>query len=381
MRLSWNDLNQRDYSRLELADKAAEVKRIEREIQRAEAARKFRAEAVRHSATLVLADMPASEQAAKAGREHKAAKAMADAAAGIGVSVSELAEAIAVERALVATSGGQSDRPAAEAGQRSELDKAARADVAKWTREALASEAAKAGREALAAIGPRASAVVITKREAAAVAVAEVRPVPNLEAAAKRADVAAARLAEAREALAEAETKVAAAEATKAVRPIREANREADRIAASVAKLAKRAEAADKALAAAASVASLPAADGLIFVPVAAYPLAEADRASELELPVRPDRMPARFVERGPSAKVERTASDPTGDSAAALADGYRRTLARAEALAAKLAARTSAEALEQAAAEAREAKRTEDKAKRALAARNRRRNAKLANR
>lgn len=411
IRLSWPVINQRDYTRLELADMAAEAKRIEREAKRAEAARQFRVSAVQRSAELVLKDMTPAEIIAKARPEFLAARSMREAAEAMGVPASELAEALAVERELSEADRvvsaeatpveildwpeDKADREAAEAARKAAAEAAREAARPKYTREALAaSEAAKAGREALAAIGPVASAVVITRAEARHISVAVVQKTPGMSAAYARAEAAAERLAEARERLAEAETRVVAAKAAKAVRPLREADREADRIAASVAKLAKRAEAADQALAAASAVAELPAADGLVYFPLAAFTLAEADRASELDIPARADRMPALYIESGPAVNWARSvsgrgyigpaaggASDPTGDSAAALADGYRMELARAEAAAAKLAAKTTRDACEAAASEAREAKRIETNTKRAAAARVRRRAAKLANR
>jgi hypothetical protein len=55
--------------------------------------------------------------------------------------------------------------------------------------------------------------------------------------------------------------------------------------------------------------------------------------------------------------------ADPTGNSAAALADGYARELAKVERLAAELAYRTSREALEQVAEAAKENQRSARKA------------------
>lgn len=380
--LNSRQLAERDYARLALADRAREIAMLERDVRRAEAARRRNAEATKRAALA----MPV-EQLAKWGRaagEASAAaelEAMASAADAMGISAAELAAELAAERAMLAEAMPAPKR-VTEAGQTSFLSAAERAEVAKWTSEALASEAARAGRAALDAIGPRAAAVVVTGRAAERLTLAKVVTAASAERAAARAAKLAERLAEARAKLAEAETKVRAAEATKAVRPIREANREADRVAASVAKLAsKHAEAAKLAEASGAGQ-ELKDANGLIAVPVATLELAEAASAAALELPARKDAMPVGYVHSGPVARhIVRPVRDSTGDSAAALADGYRAAMLAAELAEAKRAAKLAA-AKRPATGRPKqsEAERAEYKARRAAAARGRRRAAKLRN-
>lgn len=378
-RLSWSRLNDRDYSRLELADYARETRRMERAVRSAEAARKFRVAAVKRSAELVLADMPRAEVTAKAAKELAESEALAEAARDAGVTPEALAEELASLQLMLETPERPA-RGAADVGQLSAMSPEALAAVADWTTAGLTSEAAKAGRAALAAIGRTASAVVATSLGGQSVTVSLVRTVPDTARAAEAVQRLTAAYAEAAAKLAEAETKVAAAKAAKASAPIKAAEANADRVAAGVAKLAARLAKAEAAKAMADGIAGIPEAAGLIAVPLAAATLADVDAFSALEIPERTDRMPARYVERGPSARrTVRPVSDPTGSSAAALADGYRAALAKAEARAAKLAAGTSPAAADASKAEATEAKRVERRARQAAALRVKRRAAKQA--
>lgn len=386
--MTWNDILQREMTRIERADFFREVAEIERATRRAEAARKQRVAAVRHSAELVLADMSEAAVMAAAPREAKAARAMAEAAAHMGVTADELTAALELERAVVApiperikpTNGPETKRSKFEAGMQAGLGLTGLAAVADWTAAGLQSTAAKVGRDVLRTVGPTAAVVVCTAVEATAVTVAEVHKVPDLTAAEARAEAARNAYAKAAEKLAEAETKVKAAEATKAVRPIREANREADRVAAGLAKVAARMARAEAALEAAKAAANVAEAAGLITVPVATFPADTAARdAAELELPKRLDRMPVGLMEQGPTARhTPGDVVDNTGDIAAYRADKAERLEHQREidrrieqAKAAKPVTGRPKQT---------EAERAEYKARRALAAKARRRNAKLRN-
>ena len=333
--MTWNDVIQREQSRLEAADWARECKRREREIVRREAARKFRKAAVKHSAELVLADMSEAAVMAAAPREAKAARAMVQAAADMGMPVAELAEALDMERRLVAAELALAARAVRTELRERRTDKEreaadkARAERAAKVRptfaDMAASEAAEAARQTLRAIGRTAAAVVVTAADSKTVTVAEVHKVPDVAAAEARAEAARNAYAKAADKLAEAETKVKAAEAMKAVRPIREANKEADRIAAGVRKIAFRVERAEAALEAAKEAANVAEAAGLITVPVGTFKAATAAlEAAELELPERADMMPVGYIESGPTAThTVRPVSDPVGLEAAKRADGW----------------------------------------------------------
>jgi len=383
--MTWNDILQREMSRIERADFFREVAEIERATRRAEAARKQRVAAVRHSAELVLADMSEAAVMAAAPREAKAARAMEEAARDMGVTADELAAAIAVEKSLL-ESKPKTGHGLTEVGMQAGLGLAGLAAVADWTAAGLQSTAAKVGRDVLRTVGPTAAVVVCTAAEATAVTVAEVHKVPDLTAAEARAEAARTAYAKAAAKLAEAETKVKAAEATKAVRPIREANREADRVAAGLAKVAARMARAEAALEAAKAAADVAEAAGLITVPVGTFPAATAARdAADLELPKRTDVMPVGYVHSGPEARhTVKPVSDPTGSTAAGLADGLLITLAELNRR--ELALEAAAKAAKDSALdkggrpESTEAERAEYKARRALAAKARRRNAKLRN-
>lgn len=351
---AWQTIERAEVSRLELADFAAEAKRLEREAARRRPDT-FKAAAVRRSAQVLLADMPAAEVAGKS-RTKRAAEdyaAMAQVAADLGVEVSELAEALETEKLLAADQTKPLADLKSEVGYAADLTPAEVLERKARAAEALQSGIAEAGREALAAIGPRASALVVSNLDSHEITVSLVRTVPDLAAAVIRCEALAKPLAEAREALALAEKKAAAktlnAEARKA------AEAAADSKAAAVSKLAAKLERAEAARALALELASMPAAADLIAVPLESFHWMQAAEAGALEIPERTDRMPASFVERGPRVRTSASwsgetkhggraagVSDPTGDSAAALIDGYRAALARAEAAEAKLSARVN---------------------------------------
>jgi hypothetical protein len=389
-RLSWNDINNKDYSRLEIADFAAEAKRLEREAARRRPDR-FKVAAVKRSAQVLLADMPAAE-VAKQSRSKKAAEdyaAMAAVATDSGVEVSELAEALETEKLLVADGSKPLADVRSEVGYAAALTPAEVLERKARAADMLQSAEAVAGREALAAIGPRASAVVTSKRDSFEITVSLVRTVPDLKAAEARIAGLSKPLAEAREALELAEKKAAAktlnAEARKA------AEAAADSKAAGVAKLAKRMAAAEAARALAVELTKIPApgkvAVDLVSVPLATFFYMSAAEAGALEIPDRTDRMPSSFVERGPRVRTSASwsgatnhggrgsgVSDPTGDSAAALLDGYRKAVAAAEAAEVKLAASITRERCEAAAKLAKENNRAEYMAREALRKREARR-------
>jgi hypothetical protein len=301
--------------------------------------------------------------------------------------VAELAEALETEKLLAA----EQSRPLAdvrsEVGYAASLTPAEVLERKARAADMLQSPEAIAGREALAAIGPRASAVVTSKPDSFEITVSLVRTVPDLKAAEARIAGLTKPLAEAREALERAEAKVTAARKAKAVRPLKSAEADADRVAAGYAKLAKRMQAAEAARALALELAAMPNAADLIAVPLATFFYMSAAEAGALEIPDRTDRMPSSFVERGPRVRTSASWSgqtthggrgtgvtDPTGNSAAALADGYARAVRAAEAAEAKLAASVTRERCEAAATVARENKRTEYKAREAARKREARR-------
>jgi hypothetical protein len=367
-RLSWNDINNKDYSRLEIADFAAEAKRLEREAARRRPDR-FKVAAVKRSAQVLLADMPAAE-VVKESRSKKAAEdyaALAAVAADLGVEISELTEALETEKLLVADGTKPLADIKSEVGYADALTPAEVLERKAMAADMLQYPEAIAGREVLAAIGPRASAVVSTNVYMAStpVTVSLVRTVPDLKAAEARIAGLTKPLAEAREALDKAEKKAAAKTLNAEARKSAEAA--ADSKAAGYAKLAKRMQAAEAARALALELAALPNASDLISVPLVTFAVSEAKRedlrtwfaeaaeAGALEIPDRTDRMPSSFVERGPRVRTSASwsgatnhggrgsgVSDPTGDSAAALIDGYRKALAAAEAAEVKLAARVN---------------------------------------
>jgi hypothetical protein len=380
-RLSWSKINGRDYARLEVADFAAEVKRLEREARRNAIPDAFTVQAVRRSAVVMLEDLSAAELAkAASAKRVTGAKSdydqLAKVAADLGVEVAELDAMIAAEKLLVADGSRPVQDSKAEVGYPSAATPAEVLERAEAAREALRSEAARAGREALDAIGPRASAVIVSNVGSDQFTVAQVRTVPDVGAARIRIEALTKPLAEARERLTAAIAKEDAARAAKAARPLKSAEADTARIAAGVAKIQKRMDAAKAAEALALELAALPSAEGLVTVPLESFELAEAAEAGALEIPERTDRMPSAFVERGPRVRTSSSWSgdtstggrgtgvaDPTGNSAAALADGYARELAKVERLAAELAYRTSREALEVVAEAAKENQRSARKA------------------
>lgn len=316
-RLDRAKLAARDYSRLELADRAREEAKLWRAAKLAEEAKADRARWARMGAEAARRSYSAeelAEAAAKAGalRELAEADAMATAAAEIGSTPEELAEELATVRLLAEEAPDVTFRPAPEAGQWSGLRAEELAAVREWTRAGLESEAAKAGRAALAAMGPRASGLVITQVQGDYLTLAKVLRAPDPKRARAKAEELAADHAIAEAKLEEAEAKVSAAIAAKARRPIKEAEAEADRIAPAVAKLAAKlakAEAAAKA----AEEAADRAAEGWIYEPLTVAKLAEAAaKAEELALPDRADVMPSRYRDRGPSAKAPRYLTDNT---------------------------------------------------------------------
>lgn len=353
---AWEGIGRAEYSRLELADMAAEAKRLEREAKRRRPDT-FKMAAVQRSAIVLLADMPAAE-VAKQSRSKKAAEdyaAMAEVAADLDMEVSDLAEALETEKLLMADGTRPLADTKSEVGYASELTPAEVLERKAYAADMLQYPEAVAGREVLDAIGPRASAVVSTNVYMAGsrVTVSLVRTVPDIKAAEARIAGLSGPLAEAREALERAEAKVTAAAKKKASGPLKSAEADADRIAAGVAKLAKRMQAAEAARDLALELAAMPAAEALISVRLESFKLAEAAEAGALEIPDRADRMPSAFVERGPRVRTSASWSgatshggrgsgitDPTGDSAAALADGFARAKREAEAAEVKLAAR-----------------------------------------
>ena len=355
---SWELIGRAGYSRLELADMAAEAKRLEREANRRRPDT-FKAAAVQRSAIVLLADMPAAE-VAKQSRLRKAAEdyaAMAEVAAAVGVEVSELAEALETEKLLVADGTKPLRDSSSEVGYAdTTLTPREVLEHKAWAADMLQYPEAVAAREVLAAIGPRASAVVSTNVYMAGspVTVSLVRTVPDIGAAEARISALTKPLTEAREALAKAEAKVKAAAKLKAVKPLKSAEADADRIAAGVRKLAKRMESAEAARDLALELAAMPNADDLVTVPMATFGIGEAAaEAAALEIPDRADRMPSAFVERGPRVRTSASwsgqtqhggrgsgVSDPTGDSAAAIVDGYAREVAKVERAEVKLAKR-----------------------------------------
>lgn len=398
-RFSWHDTNRRDYTRLELAELAAETKRMERAAERAERAAAKRVAESRRLAAVIIQELPeqAASMAAAAGESAQLdyARMISEAAAVLGESDAEaaatIAAAVAYEDAPKPARGSRGNVGYGSTNTPAEL-----AAVADWTAEMLASPAAVAGRAALDAIGPRAAGLVLSNRAADTLTIARSIRVPSLKVAERRAEESADALADATAKLADAEAAVMAARGRKAKRPIDAAEADANRIAAVVPKLAARAELAAK------LAATAEALDGLGLVqleaflaePVAELALSKAAEAAAVPLRIRADIMPVPFRHNGPTAKAARAKSDPTGDSAAALADGYRAELARAEAAAEDLAARTSGRAAGLAAAaetearrlaykerraEAARARRAEDKAARSMAGHNERRAAKRA--
>ena len=353
---AWQEIERAEISRLELADFAREAKRLEREAARRRPDT-FKMAAVQRSAIVLLADMPAAE-VAKQSRLSKAAAeyaAMAEVAADLGIEVSELAEALETEKLLVADGTKPLRDSSSEVGYADILTPAEVLERKALAADMLAYPEAVAGREVLAAIGPRASALVSTNVYMAGspVTVSLVRTVPDIAAAEARISALTKPLTEAREALERAEAKVTAAAKLKASGPLKSAEADADRIAAGVRKLAKRMESAEAARDLALELAAMPNADDLIAVPLETFGLSEVDKAGALEIPDRADRMPSAFVERGPRVRTSASwsgqtqhggrgsgVSDPTGDSAAAIIDGYAREVAKVERAEVKLAKR-----------------------------------------
>lgn len=364
-RLSWHKINQRDYSRLELAQFAAEAKRLEREAKRRAIPDAFTIQAVRRSAVVLLEDLSAAELTKAAGAKRvTSAKSdydqLAAVARDLGVEVQELDVMLAAEKLLVADGSKPLVDVRSEVGYASTATPAEVLERRETVRDFLRSEIAEAGREALEAIGPRASAVVVTNLNSDYVTVKLVRTVPDVTAARVRIEALTKPLAEARQRLAEAEAKVTAIAKTKAARPLKSAEADADRIAAGVRKLAKRMEAARAAEALALELAALPIAEDLVSVPLESFHWMQAADAEALEIPERTDRMPSAFVERGPRVRTSASwsgdtshggrgsgVSDPTGDKAAAEADGASREAAKREAREVELTYKVSRAVLE----------------------------------
>lgn len=379
--ISWSGIAVTDSNRWELASYAAECKRLEREARRNAIPDTFTVKAVRRSAVVLLEDLSAAEleKAASAARVTGAKSdydQLAKVAADMGVEVAELDAMIAAEKLLVADGSKPLQDTKAEVGYPSAATPAEVLERAEAAREVLGSGIAEAGREALDAIGPRASAVIVSNMDGREITVKLVRTVPDAGAARIRIEALTKPLAEARERLAAAMAKEDAARAAKAVRPLKSAEADTARIASGVAKIQKRMDSALAAEALALELAALPSAEGLVTVPLESFHWSEAAEAGALEIPERTDRMPSAFVERGPRVRTSASWSgetavggrgsgvaDPTGNSAAALADGYARELAKQEKRAAELAYRTSREALERAAEAANENQRSARKA------------------
>jgi hypothetical protein len=378
--ISWSGIAVTDLNRWELASMAAEAKRLEREAARRRPDT-FKVAAVQRSAIVLLADMPAAEVAKQSGMRKAAAQyaALADIAAAEDLEVSEVSEAIYSAQLLAADGTKRVQDVKSEVGYAAALTPAEVLERKALAADMLQYPEAIAGREVLAAIGPRASAVVSTNVYMAStpITVSLVRTVPDIKAAEARIAGLTRPLAEAREALERAEAKVSAARKAKAVRPLKSAEADADRVAAGVGKLAKRMAAAEAARALALELAAMASASDLIAVPLATFGLSEAAaEAAALEIPDRTDRMPSSFVERGPRVRTSASWSgdtkhggrgsgiaDPTGDSAAALLDGYRKAVAAAEAAEVKLAASITRERCEAAREVAKENNRSARKA------------------
>jgi hypothetical protein len=309
------ELEAKRAARLALAKLAAELARAERADRRAAERAEQRRNAVVHSAKVVAAELASPAELAAAAKAAgpraiarlKAAEAKAEAAKGMGMTVREL-------MALEAADQGRDiiSRPAPEAGQSSVLSPAELEYVAEWTKDGLASPAAVAGRAALEAMGPRASALVLTYRFGQRVTVAKVMGIPDVAKAEARVTELAKAASESAERLAETERAEAAAKATKARQPIRVAEANADRVAAGLSRANAKLAKAEAQLSEAKLAAARPEAKGKVYLPVATLPLARAAEAAELALRQRRDTMPARYADRGPSAKAAPKLTDNT---------------------------------------------------------------------
>jgi hypothetical protein len=356
-------------------------------------------EAARKAAAVIIRELPeqAASLAAAAGESAQLdyARQLAEAAAVLGVSEAEAAETVSAARDYLDTP--KAARPGmAKVGYASSLTPAELAAVREWTTEMRSTPAAVAGRAALDAIGPRAAGLVLTSRTAETLTVARSVRVPSANVAAKRAEESAAELAAATAKMAAAELAVTAARGRKAKRPIDAAEADAHRYAAAVGKLAKRAELAARLAVAAAELDALNLAEmeGFMSDPAAELALDKAAEAADVSLRVRADVMPAQYRYTGPNVSAARLVSgrghltmaaggaysDPTGDSAAELASGYRGRVIAAEVFAVEYMA-AAAEADKAERAEAREARRVEYRARDAARNRANRRAAKLRNR
>ena len=392
-------MNEAEYARQRLAEDAREAARYEREAARAARAAAARVEAARKAAAVIIRELPeqAASMAAAAGESEQLdyARQLAEAAAVLGVSEAEAAETVSAARDYMETP--KAARPGvSKAGYGSALTPAELAAVREWSAAGLATPAAVAGRAALDAIGPRAAGLVLTNRAADTLTIARSVRVPSASVAGRRAEESAAELAEATAKLTAAELAVTAARKRKAKRPIDAAEADANRLAAAVDKLAARADLAARLAAAADDLEALNLSDLEAFMSDAVEVLAldKAAEAAGVSLRKRADLMPASFRHSGPSVKAARLVSgrghltmaaggshaDPTGDSAAELAAGYRGRLAAAEAYAVEFMA-AAAEADKAERAEAREARRVEYKAREAARKRTARRAAKIRNR
>ncbi len=397
-RISWHDINERDYARLRLAEDTREAARYEREAARAARDEKRRVAESRRLAEVVIREVPSHAAAmfAAAGlsADVEAVRQLAEAAAAAGMEPAEVAELAALERAYSDTPKPAA-RPRAGYGYSTTLTPAQLAEVRTWTKSGLATPAAEAGRAALAAIGPRAAGLVLTNRTAQTVTIARAVKVPPVGVATKRADTLAAELAEAETKLAAAEAAVRAARGRKAKRPITAAEDAANRSAEAVKKLAARAALAARLADVAERLDGMNLAElePSVAEPVVKFPLDKAADAAAVNLRTRADNMPVQFRHNGPSVKAARLVSgrghltmaasgvsDPTGESAAALADGYRAALAAAERAAARAAAVSAAADKAERAARSEE-KRAARKAQHAAHMRDVRRAAKLRNR
>ncbi|MGZ4659696.1 MAG: hypothetical protein ACXVYB_00285 [Arthrobacter sp.] len=371
--------------RVEAARLARQLAAMERADARAARTRQFVRDSVVRVNELMAAELAPAElatAAAKAGATGLLAEAKARAEFLAASGMTE-AEARAAEL-LEAEGRDETFGTVKDAGQYSALSPAELAKVAEWTAAGLASDAARAGRQALEAAGPRAAAVIVTRVGSDTLTVGKVLRAPDLE----WAEFTAARQARAAEQirakLATAEAAVKAAEATKASRPIKAAEAEANRVAASLAKAEAKAAKSAK-LAALAKAAKALTAEGLYWESVGKLAVSEAAEAGKLELPVRSDVMPARYRDRGPSAKMGVKLTDNTARLAIANALGATAETEAAawqalkDSIVAKLAAKAEAEAT--AKAEAIEANRVARRAREAAALRIKRRAAKLASR
>lgn len=354
---------ERDMSRADRAALAAYMIRTERTVRRAEAKRAAK-RAAKEDATGIIGrgNFPALTEAAGVSAEAlEDYRRAAEAAEVLGVSLAAAAEMIGAEADYaepeitarpVGVDLGAPIRPVNRPGVPFEYMQD--------------SEAAEAARTALAATGPRSGAVIIANVFTETLTVARPVPVPRADKAAEAAAEAAEALAAAEAKLAAAEAKLAAAIANKAKRPILAAEDDCNRIAAAIPKLAERAALAGRLAEAAEALARLDLDKDVrpeLAIPVMELPLHKAAEAGRAGIKRRADHMPPEYRENGPRVKAAALASgrgsaaigsngvsDPVGNSAAALADGYRAKIAAAERAARELAEKTNLESIRAAA-------------------------------